>query len=69
LEGSTTRNAINGSGSSATATPIRTRFNATAALPSYPSVAAAACIRVLTAGPPAPRRNRPARWTGLAGGG
>src|SRR5580700_6083327 len=36
LEGSTTRNAVNGSGSSAIATPISTRLSTTAALPSHP---------------------------------
>src|ERR1700691_5537055 len=36
LEGSTARNAINGSGSSATATPITTRLSTTAALPLSP---------------------------------
>src|SRR5580692_3941210 len=56
LEGSTTRNAINGSGSSATAAPIRTRLSTTAALPPHPD-AAAAVIRVLMAVFPVSRRN------------
>src|SRR6202042_3391015 len=68
LEGSTTRNAINGSGSSATATPIRRRLSTTAGLPSHPSAAAAAYIRVLTAVPPVPRWNLLTHWTGLTDG-